>query len=106
MTSRFAMCCAVLLAAFGVNAAQAQFVMDLNPVAKSTATEVSILGAKGNQAATNDWRLWPPKTERGSVAEPSPCLVVPPQNPKPRAGSAAEPVRAISAPRFGSGMEH
>ncbi len=61
---------------------------------------------KGNLPATNEWRMWKPKTERGSDTDPSPRPMGPPQNPRPRSGSATEPVRGISAPGFGSGMEH
>jgi hypothetical protein len=62
--------------------------------------------AKGKQTATNDWKSWRPKTRCGSVADPSACSTVPPQNPKPSHGSISKPVRAISGARFGSEMEH
>jgi len=69
-------------------------------------TTKTTMTPKGNQAATNDWRAWKPETERGSDTDPSPCPMVPLQNPRPRSGSATEPVRASFAQRFGSETEH
>lgn len=62
--------------------------------------------AKGKLTATNDWKNWSEKTERGSDTDPSAQCKVPYQNPRPVCGSATEPVRANSGKRFGSGMEH
>lgn len=69
-------------------------------------TTKTTITAKGNQAATNDWRYWKPKTECGSVAEPSHLAMGPFQNRRPRSGSATEPVSATFGTGFGSEMEH
>jgi hypothetical protein len=69
-------------------------------------TTKPMMTAKGKLPASNDWRSWRKKTERGSDTDPSVSRMVPSQNPKHRTGSATEPVRAISGAVIGSGMEH
>lgn len=61
---------------------------------------------KGKETPTNDWRSWSAKTKHGSNSDPSPCPVVPFQNQPTPLEPATEPVRPVSDPRLGSGMEH
>lgn len=63
-------------------------------------------GVKGKTTATNDWRLFVPKTKPGSQSEPSQGSVVPFENPLGAHGSKAKPVRRKKGRRFGSGSEH
>lgn len=42
---------------------------------------------KGRNAPTNEWRNWNEKTKVGQPQYPSPCVMGPPQNPKPDCGS-------------------
>lgn len=69
-------------------------------------TTKGTMTARGTQTPTNDWRLWKPKTERGSETEPSPVGMVPKRNPSAANGSISEPVRGGFAQRFGSETEH
>jgi len=62
--------------------------------------------AKGKQSASNDWKNWSEKTERGSDTDPSAPRMVPRQNPRLVNGSDTEPVRPNSGLRFGSETEH
>lgn len=69
-------------------------------------TTKTVETVSGSKTATNDWRSWTPKTERGSDTDPSDLRMVPPQNRRPVSGSAKEPVRRFFGPGFGSEMEH
>ena len=55
-------------------------------------THKPVQSVKGKVLATNDWKSWFEKTERGSEMEPSPPRLVPLQNPKAIHGSATDPV--------------
>ncbi|WP_341212013.1 helix-turn-helix domain-containing protein [uncultured Limimaricola sp.] len=57
---------------------------------------------KPQSTASNDWRSRQPKTEHGSVADPSACPMGPLRNHLPRHGSAPEPVRPDSPAASGS----
>ena len=59
---------------------------------------------KPQSTASNDWRSWQPKAERGSVADPSDAPMGPPRNHLNRHGSARNPVRPVSPVAPGSEM--
>lgn len=63
------------------------------------------VNSQGKIPATNDWRNWSAKTERGSDTDPSTRSLVPLRNPKPRSGPTSKPVMPDSGAHMGSGME-